>query len=304
MHPENRRFRFAAVVIAAITALAAGFTAVQAQESVFITAAEGGRLWFVELSGAPVADGNSRSAVQAEKAAFRRNAAAAGIRYTERRAYDVLFNGFSVDINPGDRMKLAQLPGVKAIYPVDVIAAPGAEVGAGTALDLVTAITMTGAKVAQDSLGLSGRGVKVGIIDTGIDIDHPAFGGSGVPGTTPFPTARVITGYDFVGDDYDSSGSPAAQVPMPDANPDDCNGHGTHVAGIVGGNGGGVEGVAPEVSIGAYRVFGCVGTTSSGRHPRRTGARAGRRHASRQPESQAAHGSGHSTRLHRRQHAW
>jgi minor extracellular serine protease Vpr len=50
---------------------------------------------------------------------------------------------------------------------------------------------------------------------------------------------------------------------VPDANPDDCNGHGTHVAGIVGANGGGIKGVAPGVSFGAYRVFGCVGSTSS-----------------------------------------
>ena len=278
MHPEKCRFRFAAIVIAAIT-LAAGFTAVQAQESVPITAAEGGRLWFVELSGAPVADGSSRSAVQAEKAAFRRNAAAAGIRYTERRAFDVLFNGFSVEINPAERMKLAQLPGVKAIYPVEIIAAPTPEQAAGAAPDLVAAITMTGAKVAQDTLGLSGNGVKVGIIDSGIDIDHPAFGGSGTPGTTSFPTARIVAGWDFVGDNYNAAGTASEQIPIPDANPDDCaptaangpppasspaaGGHGTHVAGIVGANGGGIKGVAPGVKLGAYRVFGCYGSTSS-----------------------------------------
>ena len=187
MDREKRRSRVAAALFAAAAALAVGFTTVQAQDSVAVTEAEGGRLWFVELAGAPVADGSSRSAVQAEKAAFRRNASAAGIRYTERRSYDVLFNGFAVEINPGDRMKLAQLSGVKAIYPVEVIAAPSPEQAAGAAPDLVAAITMTGAKVAQDTRGLSGLGVKVGVIDTGIDIDHPAFGGGGVPGGPPSP---------------------------------------------------------------------------------------------------------------------
>jgi minor extracellular serine protease Vpr len=51
-------------------------------------------------------------------------------------------------------------------------------------------------------------------------------------------------------------------VPVPDPDPDDCQGHGTHVAGIVGANGDAV-GVAPEVTFGAYRVFGCDGSTTA-----------------------------------------
>ena len=255
--------RFGVLLGSALVLSSAFAAGVAAQESVPIAQAEGGRLWFVELTGAPVADGNRSSAVRAEKAAFRKAAAAAGVPYVERRSFDVLFNGFSVEVDPGSRAKLAQLPGVKAMYPVERIDAPNPETAAGDAPDLAAAITMTGAKVAQDSLGLTGAGVKVGIIDTGIDYDHPAFGGSGIPGGDTFPTARVVAGYDFVGDNYNTSGTPAQQVPYPDNNPDDCAGHGTHVAGIVGANGGGIKGVAPEVSLGAYRVFGCTGTTSS-----------------------------------------
>ena len=106
---------------------------------------------------------------------------------------------------------------------------------------------MIGADIAQNQFGLTGQGVKVGIIDTGIDIDHPAFGGSGMPGTTPFPNARVVAGYDFVGDAYNAAGTtPTELTPVPDPVPDDCGGHGTHVSGIVGANGGGLKGVAPE----------------------------------------------------------
>ena len=253
-----------AAVFAAVSALSVSMAPpAVGQESVPTSGAENGRLWFVELAGAPVADGNTVAAAQAEKNAFRRNAAIAGARYVERKAFDVLFNGFSVEVGPADRMKLAMLPGVKAMYPVEIIAAPTPEQVAGAAPDLAAAIAMTGANVAQNSLGLSGRGVKVGIIDSGIDIDHPAFGGSGIPGSSGFPTARVVAGYDLVGDNYNSSGTAAQQVPVPDAVPDDCLGHGTHVAGIVGANGGGIKGVAPEVSLGAYRVFGCDGTSSS-----------------------------------------
>jgi subtilisin family serine protease len=67
----------------------------------------------------------------------------------------------------------------------------------------------------------------------------------------------VITGWDFVGDAFTGS-----NTPVPDPYPDDCNGHGSHVAGIVGADGA-VVGVAPDVTFGAYRVFGCDGSTTS-----------------------------------------
>ncbi len=223
------------------------------------------RLWFVELSAPPVADGTALRVVQQQKAAFRQAARAARIVYSERRSFDTLFNGFSVDVGPAERAKLARLPGVKAMYPVEVIPAPQVTPETGTAPDMATALGLTGANIAQSQLGLSGQGVKVGIIDTGIDHDHPGFGGSGSNGTTPFPTARVVKGYDFVGDAFNADPNSASYnpVPTPDDNPDDCGGHGTHVAGIVGANGGGVVGVAPQVQLGAYRVFGCAGSTTS-----------------------------------------
>lgn len=253
--------RFQASAVAAAIALLA-MSGVRAQ-TVPVTADETARFWFVELAGAPVADGRALRAVRAEKDAFRAAARAAGLRWAERRAFDTLFNGFSIEVHPADRPKLMALPGVKAIYPVLTVPAPSAAEADENAANLEAAITMTGANVAQNQLGLSGQGIKVGVIDTGIDIDHPAFGGSGTAGTTAFPSARVIAGYDFVGDNYNSSGTPEQQVPLPDDNPDDCGGHGTHVAGIVGGNGAGLLGVAPRVSFGAYRVFGCAGTSSS-----------------------------------------
>ncbi len=151
---------------------------------------------------------------------------------------------------------------MKALYPVEIIAAPDPARESVISPDLVAAIHTTGASAAQTA-GYSGNGIKVGIIDTGIDVDHPAFGGGGVPGGTSFPSSRVAYGYDLVGDAYDAGGTGGALVPVPDPNPDDCAGHGSHVAGIVGGNGGGIRGVAPGVTFGAYRVFGCVGSASS-----------------------------------------
>ena len=263
--PKTARKRGArllsAVLVGGSIALSLGATTARAQDAVPVAAAEGGNLWFVELDSPPTADGTSLTVVRSEKAAFRNAAAAAGITYRERRSFDVLFNGFSVEVTPSQRLAIGRLPGVKSMYPVEKIAAPKPEVGgAGAAPDLVAAIAMTGANIAQDTLGLSGHGVKVGIIDTGIDIDHPAFGGSGTNGTTLFPSARIVAGFDFVGDAYDEGTNPQ---PVEDPIPDDCNGHGTHVAGIVGANGGGIKGVAPGVTFGAYRVFGCKGSTAA-----------------------------------------
>jgi minor extracellular serine protease Vpr len=229
---------------------------------------EGTNFWFVELQSPPSIKGTSVAKLNSEKQAFRQAAADAEITYTERYAFNKLWNGFSIQVDSSRISSISRLPGVKAVYPVNVIQAPPKE--SGPSPDLETAIAMTGADIVQNSLGFNGTGIKVAIMDTGTDYDHPDLGGDGVPRSNShvFPTARVITGWDFVGDDYDASSSaPTYQpVPHPDAYPDDCAGHGSHVSGIVGASGnfgtGGARGVAPGVSIGAYRVFGCNGSTT------------------------------------------
>ena len=229
---------------------------------------EGGNLWFVELKSPPAVKGTSITKLNSEKQAFRQAAADAGVSYTERYAFNKLWNGFSIQVDPSQMSTITRIPGVKAVYPVGIIQMPK---DASISPDLQTALTMTGADVAQSQLGKDGTGVKVAVMDTGIDYDHQDLGGDGVArqnSSVNFPNLRVTTGYDLVGDSYNAdSTSPAYQpVPQPDAYPDDCAGHGTHVAGIVGANGdfatGGARGVAPGVTFGAYRVFGCVGSTT------------------------------------------
>lgn len=224
------------------------------------------QLWFVELASSPTADGTSLATVKAEKAAFRKNATKVGLVYTERYAYNTLFNGFSISITPDQLAKLDRIPGIKNIYPVQKIQMPETETADP---DLYTSLAMIGADIAQSELGFTGKGIKVAVMDTGIDVNHPAFGGNGVAELNSsffYDSPRIKYGYDLVGDAYNADDtSPSYNpVPVPDPIPDDCAGHGTHVAGIIGANDptNGLKGVAPEVTFGAYRVFGCSGSTT------------------------------------------
>src|SRR3954447_8224320 len=105
------------------------------------------------------------------------------------------------------------------------------------------------------SVGDTGRGVTIGVIDTGLDYTHSDFGGRGTTKaydaaladeTDPnwrdalpaLGRAKVVGGFDFVGNAYDAgSYDPALKHPRPDPNPIDCGEHGTHVAGTAAGYG-------------------------------------------------------------------
>jgi subtilisin family serine protease len=128
-------------------------------------------------------------------------------------------------------------------------------------------------------LGVTGNGVRVAVIDSGIDYTHKSLGGAGTAeayakawGTTAadprntttdglFPTAKVIGGYDFVGEAWTGADGGPALAPDPDpiAAPDQSTfgGHGTHVADIIGGT----NGVAPDVKL--YAVKACAVPTSA-----------------------------------------
>lgn len=214
--------------------------------------------WFVEMASEPVVAGGDQHQISSEQDAFVEEAADAGVPAEVTSEFSELFNGVVVEAADTTAAVYEQLPSVVAVYPVFEMDAPEPE---DVSPQLTSAVAMTGADIAQSELGFTGEGVKVGIIDTGVDYDHPDLGGTG---DDTFPTDRVPYGYDFVGDSFNaSSDSPTYDpVPTPDADPDDCHGHGTHVAGIVGASGE-LTGVAPDVTFGAYRVFGCDGSTTT-----------------------------------------
>jgi minor extracellular serine protease Vpr len=229
------------VILLTATAGALGATSAAGEASAFESSTGA---WFVELSTTPEA--------------FNAKAKGAGLQYTERFKFDKLWKGVSVKADAETAQAMRGLEGVVSVHSVDTVALSPTE--RVSEPELMHAIAMTGADVAQNELGLDGTGIKVGVMDTGVDYHNPALGGCFGA------SCRVTMGWDFVGDRYDASGSGGAEIPHPDADPDDCNGHGTHVSGIVGANGtvNGValKGVAPGVTFGAYRVFGCGGSTS------------------------------------------
>jgi subtilisin family serine protease len=204
--------------------------------------------------------------------------------------YQAAVNGLRVDIERGKIAAIAALPGVIAVRSIMKYT-----------LDNAVSVPYIGAPaVWNGAAGLRGEGVKIGIIDTGIDYTHANFAG---PGTVAaFNTAKATStldpnpafigptapkvkgGTDLVGDDYNASapaGSPRL-IPHPDPNPLDCNGHGSHVAGTAAGFGVNDDGtrysgpydsttpstafrigpgVAPKADLYAIRVFGCAGST-------------------------------------------
>ena len=257
-HPLRARL---AVIIFGLALVAAGFPA-NADDltsgSVNSADDETVSTWFVELTTPPTSEGVSATIVAESKSSLRRAARSKGIALAERYAYGDLFNGVSLRASSAEINAIRRLPGVKSIWPVASMTLPDPGLSTDETIDLSTAIQMTGADYVQDTLGFTGKNVKVAIMDTGIDYDNPDLGGCFGA------TCRVFTGWDFVGDAYnaDDTSLHFSPTPVPDADPDDCNGHGTHVSGIVGANGV-VKGVAPDVRFGAYRVFGCEGSTEA-----------------------------------------
>jgi subtilisin family serine protease len=206
----------------------------------------------VTLASPPLALAPASGAVvAAEQRAFR---AALAERVPEahvRWRYRLVANGFAVELPVRQLAELRRLPGVHAVTH---------SVGYAPALDRspgqIGANAIWGA-----GLDTAGQGVKIGIIDAGLDHRHPFFSPAGYTMPSGFPkgrreytTAKVIVARAFP--------PPRSKLPFSRVPFDPGVAHGTHVAGIAAGNadtpatgGRAVSGVAPKAYIGNYKVF-------------------------------------------------
>ncbi|SEQ62263.1 S8 family peptidase [Piscibacillus halophilus] len=184
-------------------------------------------------------------------------------------SFEKVYNGLYVQVERRALKDLSSLPEVTAIHSVKPV-----ELHNDTSVPFIGAPNVWEKTV--DGSNVTGEGITVAIIDTGIDYTHASFGGEGtveayesnnpaVVEEGTFPTAKVVGGWDFVGTEYDaSSDDPEKRIPKPDADPLDENGHGTHVAATVAGlevEGKVGHGVAPDALLYAYKVFGEGGST-------------------------------------------
>lgn len=194
--------------------------------------------------------------------------------------------GVAVLASPALARKLSTEPGVRSVRRITK-----------ATLSNASADQLGRAVQAWQQTGRLGTGVRIGIVDTGIDYTHADFGGPGTKAAyqavdparaakETFPTSKVIGGIDLAGDEYDAdSPEQGHNVPQPDDDPLDCEGHGSHVAGTAAGFGVSADGTtfrgdprtltpaqldgmkigpgaAPGALLYAIKIFGCTGSTA------------------------------------------
>lgn len=161
-------------------------------------------------------------------AASRANDLAAAYGASVDRTYSSALKGFSAVMSAEQARRMSNDSRIKLIEPDRIVDVSSQQTGAPWNLDRIDQRALPWDSIYN--YAGAGAGVHVYILDTGIRTTHQEFGG------------RASVAYDVIGDGQ---------------NGNDCNGHGTHVAGIVGGS---TWGVAKQASLHAVRVIPCSGS--------------------------------------------
>jgi len=189
------------------------------------------------------------SRLESEQGDFMSRAGLVSSGIRERTRIRKLANAVSIEVGASELAAISALPGVKR---VELVRQYHATIDASVPLINAPAIWQK-----LGGISVAGQGMKIAILDTGIDITNPLFSDAGYTAPAGFPRAnngndsltnnKVIVAKAFV----DNSVTSAL----------DENGHGSNVAGIAAGNSGTVSplatlsGVAPKAYLGNYRVL-------------------------------------------------
>ena len=180
-----------------------------------------------------------------------------------RYEYTTVFNGLSVEADYADLETIQDLPGVKDAYVSQVyqLIEPVNET------KLADSVPAIGGDISRET-GYTGKGMVVAILDTGLDTSHEAFQNdvNGAKYTKDAISAKITGNALNAGEISVDSVYKSSKIPFAydyygtDTNVSGGNSHGTHVAGIVGANGGQVTGVAPDAQLMILKIFGDDGS--------------------------------------------
>lgn len=180
-----------------------------------------------------------------------------------RYEYTTVFNGLSVEADYADLETIQDLPGVKDAYVSQVyqLIEPVNET------KLADSVPSIGGDISQ-ATGYTGKGMVVAILDTGLDTSHEAFQHdvNGAKYTKEDIQSKISDNPLQAGEISVDSVYKSSKIPFAydyydnDTNVSGGNSHGTHVAGIVGANGGKVTGVAPDAQLMILKIFGDDGS--------------------------------------------
>ena len=243
---------------------------------------------FVVMKDAPLAESNTSktlASAAAEKQLLQKQDSViaaiermvlGGEKLAVRYQFTYLTNSFTIETEFANLEKIASLDGVKSVFVMPVYnAVPTNETASP---NTAGAAAMTGVTQVWEDLGYTGKGMKIAVIDTGLDLDHPSFAAepettdaslsvadidavlqdlnayakrSSITGKTLYRSAKVPYAFNYVDNSLTADHSADSQ-----------GDHGTHVSGIAAANevaGTNVKGMAPDAQIIVMKVFGAAG---------------------------------------------
>jgi minor extracellular serine protease Vpr len=199
-----------------------------------------------------------RTDVRSEQAAMKVAIQQAGGQVLD--SVDVVANAIFVRIPAGDAATLARLPGVKNVYPVRLFQ---------PVMDHAVVVHKITDVWKQIGLDKAGAGMRIAIVDTGIENTHAAFQDPSLPALHGYPQSDTQADKAFTNQKVIVARSYVYLLNAdPDSSARDHIGHGTSVAMAAAGvlNAGPlatIRGVAPMAYLGNYKVFGSPGVNDS-----------------------------------------